>query len=410
MTKLRVGVIFGGRSVEHDVSIVTAHQAMAALADRHDVVPVYVTKEGRWLTAPGLNDLEVYSAGRVEEVGEEAFIPPVRGFGGLFVPGSKPKNRSPVEVFVAPGFGGIFKRARRIQLDVVVLAIHGTYGEDGTLQGVLEMAGIPYTGSGVAASAVGLDKVAMKAAFRAAGLPTVPGHLVNTHRLEADEDAVVDELERSIGYPAFVKPSRAGSSVGIKRADGRTELKEALDVARNYDTRLLVERSMVGCIEINCSVVGGAGRGPRVSVCEQPVAAEEFLTFSDKYMRGPKGAKSGGAGMASLERRVPAPIPEAVAKQVQDNALRAFKSIDASGVVRVDAFVNEDSEESWVMEINTTPGSFAFYLWEASGLSFEDLMDELIAIGFAAHEQRERLLFTFDSGLLDKAPGGKQRG
>jgi len=393
MARLKVGVIFGGRSVEHDVSIVTAHQAMAALEGRHDIVPIYVTKEGRWLTSPALNDLEVYRRGRVEEVGEDAFVPPVRGLGGLHVP------------------GGRLRRSRTIPLDAVVCAIHGTYGEDGTLQGVLEMAGLPYTGSGVAASAIGLDKVAMKGAFRAAGLPVVPHHLVETRRLDADAEAVLDEAERAIGYPVFVKPARAGSSVGIRRADDRIELRDALGIARHYDTRVMVERAMLGCLEINCSVLGGSGREPRVSVCEQPVAWEEFLTFSDKYMRGSnqKGAKA-AQGMASLERRIPAPIPDAVAKQVQDNALRAFRAIDGSGVARIDSFVNEATEEAWVMEINTMPGSFAFYLWEASGLSFEELMDELLDIALAEHEERARLMFTFDSGLLEGSPKGKQRG
>ncbi|MGH2694184.1 MAG: D-alanine--D-alanine ligase family protein [Actinomycetota bacterium] len=390
MARLKVGVIFGGRSVEHDVSIVTAHQAMAALSGRHEIVPIYITKEGRWLTAPALNDLEVYRLGRVAEVGEEAFMPPVTGFGGLHVP------------------GGRLRGSRTISLDAVVCAIHGTYGEDGTLQGVLEMAGLPYTGSGVAASAIGLDKVAMKGAFRAARLPVVPHHLVET-RLDADPEAVLDEAERAIGYPVFVKPARAGSSVGIRRADDRMELRDALGIARHYDTRVLVERAMLGCLEINCSVLGGSGREPRVSVCEQPVAWEEFLTFSDKYMRAGKGAKA-AQGMASLERRIPAPIPDAVAKQVQDNALRAFRAIDASGVARIDSFVNEETEETWVMEINTMPGSFAFYLWEASDLSFEGLMDELLDIALAEHEERASLMFTFDSGLLEGAPKGKQRG
>jgi D-alanine-D-alanine ligase len=391
MASLNVGVIFGGRSVEHDVSIVTAHQAMAALSERHEIVPIYITKEGRWLTSPALNDLEIYQRGRVEAVGEEAFVPPVTGFGGLHVP------------------GGRLRGSRTIPLDVVVCAIHGTYGEDGTLQGVLEMAGLPYTGSGVAASAIGFDKVAMKSVFRAAGLPVVPHHLVETGRLDADPEAVLDEAERAIGYPVFVKPARAGSSVGIRRADDRAGLRDALAIARHYDTRVLVERAMLGCLEINCSVLGGSGREPRVSVCEQPVAWEEFLTFSDKYMRGGKGAKR-AEGMASLERRIPAPIPDAVAKQVQENALRAFRAIDASGVARIDSFVNEDSEEAWVMEINTMPGSFAFYLWEPSGLSFAELMDELLDIAIAEHEERARLLFTFDSGLLESAPKGKQRG
>ncbi len=386
-----MGVIFGGRSVEHDVSIVTAHQVMAVLEGRHQIVPIYVTREGRWLTGARLNDLEVYRAKRWDEVGTTAFIPPVAGYRGLLLS------------------GGRLRGERKVELDVVIPAIHGTFGEDGTLQGLLELADLPYTGSGVTASAVGMDKAAMKATFRAAGLPVVHDAMIETRRLAADGDAALDEIERRVGYPAFVKPVKAGSSVGIAKAADRDGLIEALEVARRYDRRVLVERSMEGCIEINCSVLGGGGMEPRVSVCEQPVAWQEFLSFEDKYLRSGRSAKS-AQGMAAQERRLPAPISDELTKQVQENALLAFKAIDAAGVARVDAFVDEATGETWVMEINTTPGSFAFYLWEASGLSFQRLTDELIGIALAVHRARQELMFTFESSLLKNKPGGKSRG
>ena len=396
MTRLKVGVIFGGRSVEHDVSIVSAHQAMAVLAEDHDVVPIYISREGLWYTGEALNDLEVYRSQTWTEAGVESFIPSSAGHGGLFVPPS-----------------GRFAKARTIPLDVVVPAIHGTYGEDGTLQGLLEMAGIPYAGSAVTGSAAGMDKITMKAVFRAAGLPVVRDLVLDAERLLADENAVVDEIERVIGYPAFVKPSRLGSSVGIGKAPDRVALVEALDVARRYDNRLLVEVAMEGCDEINCSVLGGAGTEPRVSVCEQPVAWEEFLTFSDKYLRGGKGtsegAKSGG-GMAGSERRIPAPISDELTKQVQTNALVAFKAIDAAGVARIDSFVNQATGETWVMEINTVPGSFAFYLWEATGVNFRQLMNEIIDIALAAGKAKSELMFTFESNMLSGVKGGKSGG
>ncbi|MGH2807214.1 MAG: D-alanine--D-alanine ligase family protein, partial [Actinomycetota bacterium] len=325
---MRVGVVFGGRSVEHDVSIVTAHQAMAVLSERHEVVPVYITKEGAWYAGPALDDLDVYKNERWDEVADEAFIPPVHGFGGLHVP------------------GGRLKGARKIDLDVVVCAIHGTYGEDGTLQGLLELAGLPYTGSGVVGSAVGMDKVAMKNAFVAAGLPVVPHVYVEANRLDRNRDSVIDDIENQIGYPVFVKPVNAGSSVGIGKASDRESLTVAFDIARRYDTRLLAEKGIEGCLEINCSVLGGPGHEPRVSVCEQPVTWQEFLSFDDKYLRGGKGEASqktpGSApatagksqGMASADRRIPAPISEALTKQVQENALAAFRSVGAAGVAR----------------------------------------------------------------------------
>jgi D-alanine-D-alanine ligase len=391
MARLRVGVVFGGRSVEHDVSIVTAHQAMAELAARYDVVPIYITREGRWLSDDALNDLSVYSDERWNDVGEQAFIPPVTGYGGLFVP------------------GGRLRGHRRVPLDVALLCTHGTFGEDGTLQGLLELAGIPYTGSGVMGSAVGMDKVTMKAAFAAAGLPVVPHYLLDVDALEASADSVLSDAEESIGYPAFVKPARLGSSVGIGKATDRQSLLDTLEVARRYDRRILVERSMEGCVEINCAILGGPGREPRASVCEQPVAWEEFLTFSDKYLREPDAAKHDAAspaaakGMAGQDRLIPAPLPAALTARVQENARRAFTAIDASGVARVDAFVDVDGEETWVMEINTIPGSLSFYLWEPSGVGFDELLDELVDIALQRSARAAELLFSFDSGMLRRA-------
>ena len=199
--------------------------------------------------------------------------------------------------------------------------------------------------------------------------------------------------------------------MGIGKATDRDKLIESIDVARRYDRRLLVEKSMEGCLEVNCSVLGGPGREPRVSVCEQPVPWEEFLSFQDKYMRGGKhGASTKSEGMASQERRMPAPIPDALTKEVQENALRAFRSIDAAGVARVDAFVDEPAERTWVMEINTTPGSFSFYLWEASGLSFPELAREIVDIAIDTHRAKSDLLFSFDSGLLESQRGAKSGG
>ncbi|MEA2460344.1 MAG: D-alanine-D-alanine ligase [Actinomycetota bacterium] len=389
MAKRRVAVVFGGRSVEHDVSIVTAHQVMAVLATRHEVIPVYVTREGEWLTGPGLHDLGVYKDKRWGEVGEPVTLS-LSGERALLVP------------------GGRLKGLRRIPVDVAVPAIHGTFGEDGTLQGLLELADIPYVGSGVSGSAVGMDKVAMKAVFDAAGLPTVPHVLVEVPRYLSGRDAVLEEIEGHIGYPAFVKPSRLGSSVGIGKAKDRDGLIEALEVARRYDRRILVERSMEGCIEINCSVLGGYDHPLEASVCEQPLGAEEYLSFADKYMSGTKTGSKTGDGMAAQDRRIPAPISDALTKEVQSNALRAFRAVDAAGVARVDSFVKPDTGETWVMEINTVPGSFSFYLWEATGVTFDALLERLLGIAASAHAARSELMFSFDSALLESGSFGSK--
>jgi D-alanine-D-alanine ligase len=273
---------------------------------------------------------------------------------------------------------------------------------------LLELADIPYVGSGVSASAVGMDKVAMKAVFAAAGLPVVPDVLVEVPRYLSGREAVLEEIEAHIGYPAFVKPSRLGSSVGIGKARDRDGLIEALEVARRYDRRILVERAMEGCIEVNCSVLGGYDQPLGASVCEQPLGAEEFLSFADKYMQGGKAGAKTGDGMAAQDRRIPAPISETATKEVQGNAMRAFRAVDAAGVARIDSFVSKETGETWIMEINTIPGSFSFYLWEASGLAFDRLLDRLLDIAFAAHDAKSELMFSFDSALLESGSlGGK---
>lgn len=391
MPSLSVGVVFGGRSVEHDVSIITGHQIMEVVSERHNVVPIYITREGRWLASPKLNDIAVHRQGRADEVGEEAFILPVAGIKGLRIPGSR------------------LRSARTVPLDVVVPAIHGTFGEDGTLQGLLELAAIPYTCSGVVASAVGMDKVAMKDSFAAAGLPLVPHVLAEVERYDADPKGLIDEVQATVGWPAFVKPARLGSSVGIGKATDGEGLARAIDVARRYDRRLLIERSMEGCIEINCSVLGGPGREPRASVCEQPVAWEEFLSFEDKYLRGDKHGETKSEGMVSQERRIPAPIPAPLTRQVQSNAIGAFQAVGAAGVARIDSFVREDSGETWVMEINTVPGSLSFYLWEASGLPFEALIEELLDIALETQRVSSQLMFSFESAVL-RSPAGAKSG
>ena len=412
-----VGVVFGGRSVEHDVSIVTAHQIMAVLSERHEIVPIYIARDGKWFSGPGLNDLAVYRDERWEEVGGRAFISPDPQHAGLV--------GAPGPESLEAGERGLGKLTARLggkqqtapapmpahsKLDVVVCAVHGTYGEDGTLQGLLELAGLPYTGSGVLASAVGLDKVAMKTALRAAGLPVVHDIAIRTARFRSDPNAVLADIESKLDYPVFVKPVRAGSSVGIGKAPDRDSLREALEVASEYDERILVEIAMEGCIEVNCSVLGGGSHDPRPSVCEQPLGWQEFLSFQDKYMRGSKGSSKSGEGMASQDRRIPAPISEELTKQVQENAVTAFGAIGASGVARVDAFVKEETGETWVMEINTMPGSFAFYLWEASGLSFAELADRLLDIAREEHRTRSALMTSFESGLLASMRAGKTGG
>jgi D-alanine-D-alanine ligase len=292
-------------------------------------------------------------------------------------------------------------------VDMVFPVVHGTYGEDGTLQGLLELAAIPYVGAGVVGSAVGMDKIVMKAAFQAQQLPVVNYLWFTRKRWQAAADTVADEIERTLTYPLFVKPANLGSSIGISKATDRTSLFDAIEVAAHYDRRLLVEEAFEGGIEVNCAVLGNDE--PVASVCEQPIAWAEILSYEDKYLRGGKGkgGRSGGEGMASLTRRIPAPIPNDLTARVQDLAVKAFQAVDCAGLARIDFLVDPASGRIAVNEINTLPGSLAFYLWEASGVPFPALVDRLIDLALERHRERQQTTFSFDSALLQKFSRGK---
>lgn len=388
MSKLRVGVFYGSRSVEHEVSVITALQAMDSLdPQRYLPVPIYLTKDGEWYTGDALRKLEIYQQGREGRKNlTRVSLSPVPNGGLLAV---EERGR------LLP-FGG---NAPRLQIDLAFPCVHGTFGEDGTLQGLFELADIPYVGSGVLASSLGMDKVAMKAAFRSAGLPIIECATVRRDEWRHDPDEVVTRLADTVGFPSFVKPANLGSSVGISRANDPEGLRRAVEVAASYDRRILVEKAVEGAVDINCSVLG-YDDDLRTSVCEQPVSWEEFLSYEDKYMRGGKAQ-----GMKGASRRIPAPISAELTKQIQDYAARAFTAIDAAGVARVDFLMTPD-EQVYVNEINTLPGSLSFYLWEATDLPFPRLLDRLVEIAQARHEARQQTTFSFDSTLLRKTLEG----
>ena len=391
MSKLRIGVIYGSRSVEHEVSIITALQAMDALdPERYDVIPLYITKGGAWLTGPALRKIETYQARDLERTLTRASLPPFPNQGVLNLVEQRSR--------FLPLTGG-----NRIAVDVAFPCVHGTFGEDGTLQGLFDLANLPYVGSGVLASAVGMDKILMKAVFRAAGLPILDCSTARRDEWESSPDRVVARIEAEVGYPAFVKPSNLGSSVGITRATDQASLCTALDVAAHYDTRLLVERALDGAVDINCSVLG-AGDDLSVSVCEQPVSWEAFLSYDDKYIRGGKSQ-----GMKGASRRIPAPISADLTARIQGLARKVFQSIDAAGVARIDFLLTPD-ERVYVNEINTLPGSLAYYLWEATDLPFRRLVDRLVDLALTRHAARQQTDYSFDSSLLAKTLEGSGKG
>ncbi len=386
--KLRVGVVFGSRSVEHEVSIVTGLQVIGALdRSKYEPVPIYITKDGRWLVGEHLARIESYRDLQLVSGAERALIGPEPGSHELI-------PRDP---------GGLFRRRPKVEVDVVFPCVHGTYGEDGTLQGLFELAGIPYVGAGVVGSAVGMDKIIMKAAFQAAGLPVVKYAWFPRSRFEREPDAVLDQIEGSLRYPLFVKPANLGSSVGISRASSQSELRTALEVAASYDRRLLVEEGVENAMEVNCSVMGN--EDPTPSVLEQPVTWQEFLKYEDKYLRGAKGQ-----GMKGAARRIPAPISPELTRRIQDLAVDAFRAVDCAGIARIDFLVDEAAGAVYVNEINTIPGSLSFYLWEPSGVSFPELVDRLIQLALERQAERTKTTYTYDSSLLRQIAAGAKTG
>jgi D-alanine-D-alanine ligase len=400
---LRVGVAFGGRSVEHDVSIITGLQALGVLEERHSPVPIYIGRSGRWYTGEALRELSVYQQDGGDPDAEEVNFDLHNGR------------------LLRAAAGGSLLRSRRspepIELDVVVLATHGTQGEDGCLQGALELAQLPYVGPPVGAAAAAMDKVTTKAVLAQAGLPVL--HHLAVRREEWDEGGegdVVRARERMcarvrerLDLPLYVKPASLGSSVGVSRCGSDAELMDALELGFELDRVCLIEPAVEHGSEVNCAVIGRPGTEPRASVCEQPVAAESFLSFEDKYMGGNKAGGGKSEGMKGAQRLIPAPIGEQLTVQVQDLAKRAFTAFGSAGVTRVD-FLIDSQERVYVNELNTIPGSFSFYLWEPAGLPFAELMDELIDLALADHREKLRTTTVFATNLLAERASGSKTG
>jgi len=385
MKKIKVAVLFGSRSVEHEVSVVTAMQIFANInRSKYDVIPIYVDKNGAWRLGPGLDKLESFK--NLELVKKNKLVE-----------FKMPDQIDTLEISpVASGFLG----PKPQKIDIIIPAVHGTYGEDGTLQGLLEMAGIPYTGCGVGASALGMDKVAQKAVYEKEEIPVVKYLWFYDWEWENNKKDLTVKVEKTLGYPVCVKPANLGSSVGINIAKNRKNFEWAVSVAKKFDEKILIEEGLVDLDEINVSVMGNEKL--EVSVCEQPVKNSNVLSYEDKYLKGGKTK-----GMASLSRLVPAPISPRLTKIIQDYALRAFRALGCSGLSRIDFLVDIKKEKAYINEINTLPGSLSFYLWEKSGYSFPKLIDKLIKLGLGRFERKKNKIYSIDSKLLLGTGGSK---
>jgi D-alanine-D-alanine ligase len=428
---LRIGVAFGGRSVEHDVSIITGLQALEVLGERHHPLPIYISRSGRWFTGEALRDLATYRREGEDPHAEEVHFDLHRGrllrsagsglsrrssgsgsplrsgdsgsplrSGDSGSPLRSSGSRSPLR---SAAVGSLLRRkgaSEPIELDAVVLATHGTHGEDGCLQGALELARLPYVGPPVGAAAAAMDKVTTKAVLAQAGLPALEHLAVRRELWEQDPGALGARVRERFPFPLYVKPASLGSSVGVSRCESERDLAGALELGFELDRVCLVEPAVEDGIEVNCAVIGRPGAEPRASVCEQPIAGEDFLSFEDKYMRGAKGE-----GMKGAQRLIPAPLEEALAQRIQDLAKRTFAAFGCAGVTRVD-FLLDAERRVYVNECNTIPGSFSFYLWEPAGLPFVQLMDELLELALAEHREKLRTITVFDTNLLAERVSG----
>jgi D-alanine-D-alanine ligase len=344
----------------------------------YDVVPVYINRRGRWFSGEPLFDLKVYTdeVESIKGVVPVVLSPAVQHHGLILHP-----------------MAGRFARSEVQRLDVVFPAVHGTHGEDGTLQGLLELADIPYAGCMTLGSALANDKIVCKAVLRQHDIPVVDGlDFTRVEWLDAPE-TVMQRIKEALPYPVFVKPATTGSSIGIGKADNDALLRASIDVASHFDRRFLVETAISGHVEINCAVLGNAAN-IRASTLEQPLSWDQFLTYDDKYMRGSEGMKS-------ADRIIPAPLSPDLTARIQDMAVRGFKAIDGHGTARIDFLVKPEEDLVYLNEVNTMPGSLAFYLWQAGGMSMRELVHEMVELAGEAQAEKRRSSYDYRSDLIN---------
>ena len=385
--KTNVGVFFGGRSTEHEISVISASQAMSAInKDKYDVTPIYISKQGKWYTGEALLDIANYKdiPSLLKKV-EEVYMAPHYGDYNLY------RVKKPM-----------FGSAVLTTLDVVIPVLHGTNCEDGIFEGVLETIGIPYAGCNTLSSANGMDKITMKMILQACDIPVVDYVWFTDKQWFSQRDALIEKIESKLGYPVIVKPANLGSSVGIGRAVNREQLIEKIDGAEIYSTRIIVEHMVEELQEINCSVLGDCD-DYRTSVCEEPIKSGEILSYEDKYMGGSKGAK----GMQASQKRIPAELPDEVTKRIQFLAGETFRVLSCHGVSRVDVIIDRSNGNIYVNEINTIPGSLSFYLWEATGIPFDKLMDTLVDLALKRKRESGMKTVSYDHNIFNLGAGVK---
>lgn len=395
---MNIGILFGSRSVEHEVSVITAQQAMKALSatGKYKIVPIYISKHGDYYTGDYLLELEHFKdLNMVMEKSQKVHISRQDGRGCLIKSPVKSLGKNVVEYF-----------------DVAFPIVHGSFGEDGTLQGMFEQLQIPYVGCSVMSAALTMDKIAAKMVLMASGVKVVDFYWFNSEEWFAKDESIIADCESQFGYPVIVKPSDIGSSVGVSVAKDREGFIEAVNLVRQFSERVLVEKYVSNLKEINISVIGDC-ESHKLSVCEEPISNSEFLSYADKYAGGAGGSKGGlkggssdsgtSGGMSSAKREIPAKISKDLQKTIEQYASISFRALDCSGVSRIDFIIDQDDNTVYVNEFNTIPGSLAFYLWEASGKPFALMLEELIGLALKRKRRREKLTFSNHVNILANA-------
>lgn len=382
--KIRVGVFFGGKSVEHEVSVISGLQAFNSFnREKYEPVPIYITKENEFYTGEAISDIANYKnipgllkkSTRVFLMNEQGKVQliqyPVKKFGSSVV----------------------------AEIDVAFPVVHGANVEDGSLQGFLRHYNIPLAGCDVMASAVTMDKYVMKTVLKDNDIPVLDCVTLNVKEYQRDEAAAYAKIEGRIAYPVIVKPVNLGSSVGIKIAKDRDGLIEALEYAFTFGPKVLVERAIMNLREINCAVLGDYEEAA-ASECEEPVSSDEILSYEDKYVAG---SKTGSEGMRTAKRELPANLTQQKREEIREMAVKTFQVLNCSGVSRIDFMIDKDTDQVYVNEINPIPGSLAFYLWEALGKPYAELLDDMVKLALKREREEKNMLTSFDSNILQNA-------
>lgn len=408
--KIKVGVFFGGNSVEHEISVITMNQAISSLnPEKYEIVPIYIAKNGVMYTGDDLLDLESFRDMEVllKRCYKVAVVNDGKGVKVVRTP--------------APWIG---KRVLNT-IDVAFPIVHGTNCEDGTMAGYLTLLGLPFVGPDIMASSIGMDKIMQKKVLKDSGISVVDFHAFYSVEYVKDEEKILKEIEEKIEYPMIVKPGNLGSSVGIKKAKNKAELEEAIEFAMEFADRVIVEKAVEDLKEINCSVIGNQEK-QEASVCEEPFFSDEILSYADKYIGDGKskggtiggakvspakcgmkgnGAKSGESQFSN--KKIPADISKEKTEEVQTLAKDVFNILGCNGVARVDFLIDNKTDKVYVNEINTIPGALSYYLWEATGKTFEQELDEIIDLAIKRQSDREKLTFSYDQNILAMQGGTK---